>query len=185
MKNKKIIITTSIILIILLGAGFFVLKNHKVSYNKKNIGQNNNGQSTTPLQSKLTPNQSSSSSSPNSSSSTTNSTPNTSTQPNEILIAPTGSFVSNHNPVLSNPKLDTEQSTCNTSPGATCNIVFTSGSSTISLGSKVANSSGAVNWTWTLQNVGLTQGSWKITAVANLNQQTKSTSDQLMLNITQ
>ena len=187
-KNKKLIIILGSAVIVAIAA-FLVIKSNKTSY-IKSVGQSNNGSSSTSLQSKLNPTKpktNSASTTTNSTSSSTNTSSSTSSNSNLTLIAPTGSFVSNHNPVLSNPRMDTEQSTCNTTPGASCNIVFTNTSTNavISLGSKIADFGGAVYWTWTLQGVGLTQGSWKIMAVANLNQQSKSTSDQLLLNISQ
>lgn len=100
------------------------------------------------------------------------------------LIAPTGSFVSNHHPNLGgSPAPNQEQSVCNTTPGATCNIEFTKSGVVKSLGSKITDSSGATYWTWTLQGIGLTQGSWKIVAVATLNGQTRTAEDALAIDV--
>ena len=170
---------------ILILAIFVITKRHTTSYIKA-VGQTNNGSSSTSLQSKINPktNTATSTSSSNNSSGTS-STSSSASPSSATLTTPTGSFVSNHSPSLSNSRLDTEQSICNTTPGASCNVVFTntSDNSTVSLGSKLANANGVVNWTWTLQSVGLTQGSWNIKAVASLNQQTKSASDPLLLNV--
>ena len=87
--------------------------------------------------------------------------------------SPSGSFVSNHSPSLSNsPK---EQSTCVTTPGASCYIQFTNGNQVKQLPVKQTDSSGAVVWDWDINTAGLSQGTWQIEAFANLNNQTRST----------
>jgi hypothetical protein len=100
-----------------------------------------------------------------------------------VLIAPSGSFVSNHHPNLSgSPAPNTVTSVCNTTPGASCQITFTMDSVTKSLPSQTADSGGSTYWTnWKLQGVGLTAGSWKVTATATLNGQTKTASDAMSL----
>lgn len=106
------------------------------------------------------------------------------TNAQSVLGVPTGTFVSNHQPSLSgSPSSKQEQSTCNTSPGATCDIEFSKNGITKALGAKTADSSGAVYWTWNIQDSGLTAGPWKITAKASLNGQTKTAEDSLELNI--
>jgi hypothetical protein len=92
------------------------------------------------------------------------------------LIAPYGSFVSNHSPGKNNTLTD-EESICNTTAGATCYIQFTNNGSTKKLDSKIADSFGSVTWDWDVKNAGFAAGSWQITAVATLNGQTKSTAD--------
>jgi hypothetical protein len=55
---------------------------------------------------------------------------------------------------------------------------------TKSLGSKTTDGDGAAYWTsWKLQDVGLSEGSWSITATATLNGQSKSTTDSLSLQV--
>jgi len=100
-----------------------------------------------------------------------------------VLIAPSGSFVSNHHPSLSgSPAPNTVTSVCNTTPGATCQITFTMDSVTKSLPSQTVDSGGSTYWTnWKLQDVGLTAGSWKVNAIASLNGQTKTASDAMSL----
>lgn len=99
---------------------------------------------------------------------------------------PSGTFISNHHPNLSgSPAPNKVQSTCVTTPGAKCNIVFTKGGVTKSLGEQTADADGAVYWQWTLQDKGLTEGSWKVTAVATLNGQTASTGDPINLEVKQ
>lgn len=100
------------------------------------------------------------------------------------LYAPYGDFVSNHHPNLSgSPAPSGETSVCNTTPGATCYIRFTKGASTTSLPSKTTDSNGAAYWTWDVKTAHLTAGDWIISAVANLNGQTKSTIDQTPLSV--
>ncbi len=107
------------------------------------------------------------------------------------LQAPSGTFVSNHHASLDpNDDRNREQSTCNTNVGATCDITFTKDGVTKSLGSQTASASrasqtGTASWSWTPATLGLTPGSWKITAVASLNGQTKSTTDTVNLEISQ
>ncbi len=98
------------------------------------------------------------------------------------LITPVGNFVSSHNSSISGTIYTKyEQSVCNTTPGATCTIVFTKDNSTKSLPAKVVDSTGTVYWDWVVQDIGLTPGSWKITARATLNNQTKTADDSVQL----
>lgn len=98
------------------------------------------------------------------------------------LIAPWGSFVSNHHPGQGGAPT-TESSVCNTTPGASCYIKFTNGESVQTLAAKLTDSNGSVIWNWDVSNAGLASGSWKITAVATLNGQTKTTDDPQNLEI--
>lgn len=95
------------------------------------------------------------------------------------LVAPYGSFVSNHHPVSS----DQEISACSTSPGAICYIQFTSGSITKKLEPQQAASDGSTSWLWKVSDAGLTQGSWRISAVASLSGQARTTNDQISLEV--
>jgi hypothetical protein len=97
------------------------------------------------------------------------------------LISPWGNFVSNHNPGQ-NGTPTTETSVCNTTQGASCYISFSNGSVVESLPSQVTDASGATFWNnWSISNLGLTSGSWKITATATLKGQTKTSSDSMEL----
>lgn len=109
------------------------------------------------------------------------------------LAAPEGSFVNNHgsssNPVVASSQ---EESTCTTTPGATCQITFTQGSLTKSLPAQQTSTSttkdaaaGSTVWFWTPQQVGLTTGQWQITATASLQGKTQSTQDEIKLLISQ
>lgn len=96
--------------------------------------------------------------------------------------APSGTFVSNHKPSLSGRSQIA--SACNTTEGAACTIRFTKDGVTKTLEAKKTDKNGSVTWDWTLQQVGLTVGSWKIIASATLNGQTKTASDPLALDVT-
>lgn len=112
--------------------------------------------------------------------------PKNSSQQNQTtdLLTPTGNFVSNHRPNISGqPAPNQLQSTCTTTPGAKCKIVFTKGTSVIALPDETADQGGNVYWSWSLQQYGLTRGSWHIQAVATLNNQTKTANDALNLEV--
>ncbi len=104
----------------------------------------------------------------------------------ETLIAPlsTSTFVSAHHNVK---VADTLSSTCTTTPGATCEIVFTKdGASPQSLPAETTDAGGTAYWnSWRPQDHGLTPGTWTVTAVAKLNTQTLSTEDASKLEIVQ
>jgi hypothetical protein len=114
--------------------------------------------------------------------STSQNTPSPATSADELnhtLIAPTGTFVSNHFPGR-NGSPTAESSSCTTSPGATCYIKFTNidtGQIT-QLPSQVTDARGYTNWYWDVnKDAHLTNGRWKATAVATLGSQVKSTDD--------
>jgi hypothetical protein len=105
---------------------------------------------------------------------------------NATFIAPTGDFVSNHHPSLSNNPSGSGYltSTCSTTPGATCQITFTKDGVTKSLAVEVTDAGGAAYWNnWQPSDIGLTQGSWTITAVAKLGSQTLTANDALQLEV--
>jgi hypothetical protein len=121
----------------------------------------------------------------------TSTTPNDTTSPKSTtsgggssssqgtLSAPSGSFVSNHRPSSSTQ----EESFCNTSAGATCYIQFTKGGAIKKLEAQSTGGSGSVYWTWNVGDAGLSAGSWQVMAVATLNGQTKTTNDQIPLEV--
>jgi hypothetical protein len=125
----------------------------------------------------------------NGSSANTTTVPPTSTSTSKLppssganLAAPWGTFANVYNARL-NQQMG---STCNTTPGATCEILFTNGAQTKSLKAETADAGGAVYWSWTPAGIGLVPGTWHITAKAVLGSQTKTTSnDPLVLTITQ
>lgn len=98
------------------------------------------------------------------------------------LLSPYGTFISNHHPGTNNSPLD-ETSVCNTSPGATCYIKFVQGNVVKTLPVHTTDASGAAYWSWNVGQAGLTSGVWQITAIASLNDQTKTSADPLNLEI--
>ncbi|HSW98361.1 MAG TPA: hypothetical protein VLF71_00835 [Candidatus Saccharimonadales bacterium] len=100
------------------------------------------------------------------------------------LTAPQGNFVSNHHPNLGGtPAPNSEQSVCNTTPGAICEIIFTKDGVTKSLQPQTADSGGAAYWSWKLQDVGLTAGSWHVSAQSTLGSQNKTADDAITLEV--
>ena len=96
------------------------------------------------------------------------------------LIAPSGNFVSAHKVGLNNALA----SDCTTSSGATCQIIFTKDGVARSLSAQGTDRAGSTYWSsWTPASIGLTSGSWKIQAVATLNDQAKTTDDALVLEV--
>ncbi len=93
---------------------------------------------------------------------------------------PYGNFVSNHRPG-ENGSDTNEQSTCDTTPGATCYIQFTNTAdgTVTKLPVQTVGSDGSTFWSW--DSTILTSGEWKITAVAELHGQTRSADDTIRL----
>lgn len=106
---------------------------------------------------------------------------------NTAILAPSGNFFSKSKAGLN----DQEQSTCNSTPGASCTITFTKESVTKSLPSEVVNDSAKesqvafATWDWTPANLGLSSGNWTVTAIASLNSQSKSTVSGVNLQVVQ
>jgi hypothetical protein len=102
---------------------------------------------------------------------------------NATLAAPWGTFANKYQGVGLGEQLS---STCNTTPGATCQLLFTKNGITKSLDVENTDSGGAVYWSWNPAGIGLTSGVWHITAKAVLGSQVKTTSnDPLTLEISQ
>lgn len=101
--------------------------------------------------------------------------------PDTKLKEPSGPFVSNHNPNLDgNPRPAALNSVCNTTSGASCQIIFTKGSVTKSLPAQTTDKGGATYWNgWKPQDIGLTEGEWKITAKATLGSQATTADDAI------
>ena len=103
---------------------------------------------------------------------------------NEPLKEPTGNFVSNHHPSVSgNPTPSSMQSNCVTTTGATCTIVFTKGTVVKQLPDQKTDLEGAAYWSWNLQDIGLTAGTWKVQAKVTLGNQTKTADDAISLEV--
>lgn len=95
------------------------------------------------------------------------------------VAAPQGNFVSNHRVGTG----DSIESICSTTKGAKCNISFTSGGTTKSLGEKTVNEDGTASWVWTPASIGLVAGSWQITATAILDGAQNSSKDPRNLEV--
>lgn len=97
------------------------------------------------------------------------------------LLKPDGTFISTHRVKLSdNPKL---QSNCTTSPSATCTITFTKDNTTKQLPVKSTDAGGSAFWEWDMKSIGLSQGSWKVQAVAKSGPQTQTADDAMTLEV--
>ena len=111
--------------------------------------------------------------------------PGSSLDPSIKPASPTGQFVSNHSPNLSgHPAPNTETSTCTTTPGAYCKIQFASAGIVKSLPLQKTDANGDVVWTsWSLASIGLTQGTWTVTAVAVNGSNSVTTQDATSLTV--
>jgi hypothetical protein len=82
---------------------------------------------------------------------------------------PSGVFISNHRPSLGGDNLSNQiNSSCISTVGATCTITMTNGNISVSLPKQTTDSGGATYWTWRLQDFGITEGTWKVTATATI-----------------
>lgn len=98
------------------------------------------------------------------------------------LVAPSGNFVSAHNV----PSSASIASVCNTTYGATCVISFRSNNVIRSLNAKLADKGGTAYWdSWTPETIGLSTGDWQISATATLNGKSISSTDAMLLRVTQ
>jgi hypothetical protein len=86
---------------------------------------------------------------------------------------PYGDFVSSH--TIEND--GNEASVCITTPGISCSITFTQNSVTKTLPKKVTDNNGAAYWNWKPSDIGLSAGSWTITAIAYSGNLTASSKD--------
>lgn len=93
---------------------------------------------------------------------------------------PKGNFVSSHNPPSSGTNIE---SVCVTSAGASCEIIFSRNGVTKSLNSQPVDNNGATTWIWNTSQLGLTTGSWEITAKATYNGKSAETQDPLNLEV--
>lgn len=101
-----------------------------------------------------------------------------------ILKKPSGVFVSNHRPSLGNsPDLMVVQSVCSTTPGAACYIQFTKNGLIRKLPGQKVDSNGDAYWTWNVKDAQLSEGAWKITAIATLGSQTEEVNDPIPLEV--
>ncbi len=100
------------------------------------------------------------------------------------LITPYGTFISNHHPNLDgSPAPSQEQSTCQTSPGASCYITLTNNGVVKTLAAQNTDRDGVAIWNWDISKAGFTEGSWKINVIASLNGTTKTANDSMQLEV--
>ncbi|MEI8338967.1 MAG: hypothetical protein WCF91_03520, partial [bacterium] len=102
--------------------------------------------------------------------------------PSGELTNPYGTLISNHRPGQNGSDLNV-MSQCITSPGARCYIKITKGDIIKTLSEKTADNTGSVTWEWNINEAGITAGNWQITAIATQGNQTKTTSDQIPLEV--
>lgn len=106
-------------------------------------------------------------------------------QTTAYVAPPTGTFVSNHHVSLSDSSQLSVQSDCTTTPGIACKITFANGSITKNLAAKTTDAGGAAYWSWNVKDLGLTVGSWQVSAIATVGSQTQTSIDATKLEINQ
>ena len=179
-RNKYWIVVSSIVLLVLvIGIGYWYL-NHGSNNTKTDSGQYNPSTNVPVSNSKEGQSSSGITSSKNGDNNTTtplSSTVNPST--------PLGTFVSNHYPNLSgSPSPNIETSTCTTTPGAKCQIRFTQNNVIKYLPLQTTDANGNTNWSsWKLQDIGLTEGSWKVSAIATNGSKQSVANDSINLEV--
>ena len=186
-SKRRFLVTLSVVLILALVTSAAILQfTHKVDFfHHKAAKVTTGGQYTKGLQPNSATSSKKTSSTPQSSTSTT-----TPSQPSDVknqdssvssLVAPSGTFANTYKAQTG----DQMTSTCNTTPGATCQIIFTNGSITKSLPVRTTDKGGAAYWAWKpSSDIGLTPGTWHIKATAVLGSETKTTNnDPLTLEI--
>lgn len=100
----------------------------------------------------------------------------------QTLLAPWGTAANIYSATMD----EQMGSTCNTTPGATCQVIFVNGNITKNLSPETADAGGAIYWAWRPKDIGLIPGTWHMSLKAILGGQTRTTSnDPLTLEITQ
>jgi hypothetical protein len=170
-KRKKTIWLSLLILLIVVAAGIFL-------YNKQPAKQYVTASPETKGPSSALPDKSAAQTGSKNSEDSNSSTSDSSPVDNNPPEKPTGVFISNHRPSLSGENLSNQiNSVCTTTSGASCTITLTKDGKTISLPKQQTDNGGSTYWTWKLQDYGITEGTWKVKAVATLNGQTVSADD--------
>ncbi|MEO5950644.1 MAG: hypothetical protein ABIQ04_04305 [Candidatus Saccharimonadales bacterium] len=185
-SNKKAYIIIVIILL-LLGASlftYFYIKQQSANSRKTQYGsESTNPTTNVPTPSTVPTTGPSIGSSKDGSSSPSN---NVVIDPSKTPSTPVGTFVSNHKPNLNgSPAPNTMNSVCSTTPGASCVIEFTKDNQTLLLIAKTADASGNVTWDWKLQDIGLTAGTWTVTAIAKNGSLSAQSTDPTKLEVMQ
>jgi len=98
------------------------------------------------------------------------------------LIAPYGSFVSNHGP-SKNASKSLILSQCISSPGAVCYIKFEKKDTIRSLPPQKLDSSGVTEWLWDIKKAGFSEGQWTIKATSSYKSKTITVTDKVLLDI--
>jgi cytoskeletal protein RodZ len=173
-KNHRILFILIIVILISIGTIIFITSNNKSKVSTAKIGITHNPVNTS---SSTTSTQSPANNSVDSSPNKNPSAPQ----------APSGNFISSYSANLNTQ----EQSECDTTAGATCTISFTNNGTTKSLPATQAtaspkNPNGAfASWNWQPSALGLTPGSWTVSATATLNGQSIVTKSSLLLELAQ
>jgi hypothetical protein len=183
-KNKHWIVIVSVILLILfIGIGYWYLNrssNNTKPSNKYYNPSTINPDSNVPKSDNQEGQSGSGITSSKDQSPTVAPTPDSSTTPS----SPLGIFVSNHHPNLSgSPAPNTETSTCTTTPGVQCQIRFTQNNIVKYLPSQLTDANGNTNWNWKLQDINLTSGTWKVSAVATNGNKLSVANDSINLEV--
>ena len=181
-KNNHKIIIISLAIVVLLLCSYFLIARANYFWPFKNNSLKDASQNT-PATNNTETDQKNNSNTENSSSGIVN-TPDqndentASIEETKIPTKPSGTFVSNHRPNISGkPYPSSINSTCTTSPGASCEIMFTNGQLKKTLQKQKVNNNGSTYWEWDINNLGLTAGVWKIKAVASNGSLTSETED--------
>lgn len=95
------------------------------------------------------------------------------------VIAPSGTFVNNHTPGMSDSML----SICSTTPAISCQIRFTKNGTTRSLAVQTTDETGNTVWSWTPKSIGLTTGTWQITVTASAGSKSETVNDPIALEV--
>jgi hypothetical protein len=175
-KSKKKLFFVPLLIILLIVASFSVI--HLRSVHK---AQKTSGSIPTAKKVDTRVKKSSNTSSNTGSSSESTTAVNNQKMPGAVaasgtLVAPSGSFVSNHHPGKNGTSSQVE-SVCTTTPGATCFISFEKDGVVKKLDEQTVDGSGSAIWDWDTKGGTLSSGNWQITAVASLNGETKTTVD--------
>jgi hypothetical protein len=183
-KDKKWIIVSAIVVVVLAGSvGAYWYLSHNTKTTQTDNGyynpKTNNPSTDVPNANSKQGQSSTGIVSPNGQDGAVAPTPDSSVAPS----TPIGMFVSSHRLDLSGSAPNTEVSTCTTTPGVQCRISFTKNNVVKSLPSQLTDINGNTNWNWKLQDIGLTSGSWKISAIATNGTHTSTASDSMNLEV--
>lgn len=187
LRLGKIKLLVGLLVVVIVIIGLFLIHQHKFSrkiipstQSKSTVSSSKSSSSSSSVKNSQLGSSSSSSSAPT--------TPDKSTptlapaSSGAAPATPTGQFVSNHKPGA-NGSPTSEESVCSTTPGATCYIEFTMGSTVKKLNAETADANGSAYWNWDVGNAGFTSGSWQVTAVATDNGKSASANDATPLEV--